>query len=254
MSRQHVLHRAACRVRRCVQVLAALREVGDALGMAVRPYSVTPGAAFPSFVASMARTGGHPAANRCDSRGAGLSAWRGGCGLGWSWPSFGWTSRRGLFWPPKLAVLPPACALPRRAGGAARPSAGQRRVPAAGGAGAGAAAIQLVGAPGGVAGRARSAGRGPGSAACASAARRSGRGVPPRGSEAEGRAERLGGASGVHSCHALMGAETAWTARRAWHTAAMGLALRSSVSADASKCLACSSWPAGSGTASLRST
>jgi hypothetical protein len=39
------------------QVLTALREVGRALGMAVRPYSVTPGAAFPSFVASMASTG-----------------------------------------------------------------------------------------------------------------------------------------------------------------------------------------------------
>ncbi|KAL4433026.1 hypothetical protein ABPG77_006453 [Micractinium sp. CCAP 211/92] len=39
------------------EVLAALREVGDSLGMAVRPYSVTPGAAFPSFVASMAGTG-----------------------------------------------------------------------------------------------------------------------------------------------------------------------------------------------------
>lgn len=39
------------------QVLGALREVGDQLGMAVRPYSVTPGAAFPSFVASMAQTG-----------------------------------------------------------------------------------------------------------------------------------------------------------------------------------------------------
>jgi hypothetical protein len=38
-------------------VLAALHEVGDALGMAVRPYSVTPHAAFPSFVASMAKTG-----------------------------------------------------------------------------------------------------------------------------------------------------------------------------------------------------
>lgn len=40
-----------------LQVLEALREVGDALGLAVRPYSVTPGAAFPSFVASMAKTG-----------------------------------------------------------------------------------------------------------------------------------------------------------------------------------------------------
>lgn len=39
------------------QVLGALREVAAALGMAVRPYSVTPGAAFPSFVASMAHTG-----------------------------------------------------------------------------------------------------------------------------------------------------------------------------------------------------
>jgi hypothetical protein len=39
------------------EVLGALREVGDQLGMAVRPYSVTPGAAFPSFVASMAHTG-----------------------------------------------------------------------------------------------------------------------------------------------------------------------------------------------------
>ncbi|PSC75577.1 hypothetical protein C2E20_1509 [Micractinium conductrix] len=39
------------------EVLEALREVGDALGLAVRPYSVTPGAAFPSFVASMAKTG-----------------------------------------------------------------------------------------------------------------------------------------------------------------------------------------------------
>lgn len=39
------------------EVLAALREVGDALGMAVRPYSVTPGAAFPSFVSAMAKTG-----------------------------------------------------------------------------------------------------------------------------------------------------------------------------------------------------
>ena len=38
-------------------MLAALHEVGDALGMAVRPYSVTPHAAFPSFVASMAKTG-----------------------------------------------------------------------------------------------------------------------------------------------------------------------------------------------------
>lgn len=39
------------------QVLTALREVGRSLGLAVRPYSVTPGASFPSFVASMARTG-----------------------------------------------------------------------------------------------------------------------------------------------------------------------------------------------------
>jgi len=38
-------------------VLSALREVGLRLGMSVRPYSVTPGAAFPSFVASMAKTG-----------------------------------------------------------------------------------------------------------------------------------------------------------------------------------------------------
>ncbi|KAL4858773.1 Translation initiation factor IF-2 [Chlorella vulgaris] len=39
------------------EVLTALREVGRFLGLAVRPYSVTPGASFPSFVASMARTG-----------------------------------------------------------------------------------------------------------------------------------------------------------------------------------------------------
>ncbi len=48
-----------------VQVLAALREVGDSLGMAVRPYSVTPGAAFPSFVASMAGTGAQLGAASC---------------------------------------------------------------------------------------------------------------------------------------------------------------------------------------------
>lgn len=40
-----------------LQVLNALRAVGAQLGMAVRPYSVTPGAAFPSFVAAMAKTG-----------------------------------------------------------------------------------------------------------------------------------------------------------------------------------------------------
>ncbi|EFN55147.1 hypothetical protein CHLNCDRAFT_134237 [Chlorella variabilis] len=39
------------------EVLGALRDVGRALGLSVRPYSVTPGAAFPSFVASMANTG-----------------------------------------------------------------------------------------------------------------------------------------------------------------------------------------------------
>ena len=39
------------------EVLGALREVGAALGMAVRPYSVTAGASFASFVAAMAGTG-----------------------------------------------------------------------------------------------------------------------------------------------------------------------------------------------------
>lgn len=38
-------------------VLAALNEVGARLGMAVRPYSVTPGAPFASFVAAMVKTG-----------------------------------------------------------------------------------------------------------------------------------------------------------------------------------------------------
>lgn len=39
------------------EVTAALHDVGRALGLRVRPFSVTPGAPFSSFVAAMARTG-----------------------------------------------------------------------------------------------------------------------------------------------------------------------------------------------------